>query len=78
LKPQSEREPARHPPRFAARSTHDLIELTARVQPLIDKAGAYGRALADMVNDGRASLAQTTEARLAGLRSSSRHRPSPT
>lgn len=52
---------------FVVKSPQDLTAVNGLVQPMADKAAAYGRAVADIVTETGAALTKATEARFADM-----------
>ncbi len=52
---------------FAVKSPQDLNAVTGLVQPMAEKAAAYGRAVADIVTETGTALTKATEAKFADM-----------
>jgi phasin family protein len=52
---------------FAMQSPQDLSTAAARLQPMAEKAAAYGRAVAGIVTETGTALTQASEARIADM-----------
>ncbi|MFM9915745.1 MAG: phasin family protein [Rhizobacter sp.] len=52
---------------FAIKSPQDLTDVTGLVQPMAEKAAAYGRAVAGIVTETGTALTKATEAKFADM-----------
>lgn len=52
---------------FAVKSPQDISAVNGLVQPMAEKAAAYGRAVADIVTETGTALTKATEAKLADM-----------